>query len=1227
MSEPLQPLTLPLWGSRLIEASAGTGKTWTIAALYLRLVLGHGKPASADGAPDGTAFGRPLHPSEILVMTFTRAATRELSDRIRQRLSQAAEAFRQADDTAVTDPFLRALMADHPPGPERERAAWRLATAADAMDEAAVHTIDGWCQRMLREHAFDSRNPFDETLVPDERALVHQAVLDHWRHGVYPLPPELADEVLALWPSPDVLARDLAPMLGALSRGVGGQGDMPDASLSLVQALGPALQHQRDTLMRLAEGWPARVGALAAWFDAHVGKGRHLNGNSLRADSRRAWLDSLAAWSAQPRVKLPEGMVKLLEKLSEEGLEGCLLKGQSLPPLIAEVHDLRQLHQTLQALPDLSQALRWHAALRVRDTVARLKRQQATFSFADLLERMALGLAGPQGQRLRERIAAQYPVALIDEFQDTSPRQFDIFNLIHPVADNRRDQALFLIGDPKQSIYRFRGADIHSYLQAREATLGRHYVLGTNHRSTQALVGAVNRLFVQAEALHASGAFAFGKHGARALPFEAVQAKGRDEVLLGGPARQPLPALTLGVTAENLSAPDAQARLAAHAAETLAGWLEDPHCVLHDATHDRERRLNPGDVAVLVRNGREARAVRQQMARRGIASVYLSDRDSVFDTDEAADLLVWLQAVASPRDLRLARSAWGSALVGLSLPQLMASHDDAVLDEQLDTLVELQGVWQRQGVLAMLRQTLQRLQLARRWLGQAQGERRLTNVLHLAELLQDASATLEGPQALIRWMAEQLLDPDAPEAEERIVRLESDADLVQVITIHKSKGLEYPVVMLPFAASRRPERAGRGAIELTDDTGHRELVLDPDKARAAQADEARLSEDLRLMYVALTRARHALWLGVARQTGRSPVKWDPANSALGWLIGAEADTTVDDLDALLEPWHAGHPEVLLQRLGARPGFTRVKPRSEPPPLREQAPYQGVFERQWSIGSFTALTRDLPQDQRAAPVLAPPGNTPSNPSDMAAPWHRFPRGALPGHVLHGLLEWLMEEGFDALQHESFAERLQRRLDRQGFGRWAADLQAWLQTLARRELPVLGAPLGGLKLTVPEMEFWMPATQLEASRLDALCCRQFFPDIERPALVQRQLRGLLMGFADLVLEHEGRYWVLDYKSNQLGPDDAHYGPSHLAEALCHHRYDVQGAIYMLALHRLLRLRLGEAYQPQRHLGGAIFQFLRGIEHPQAGCCVLPADAAWLDELDACFLPEAAPGEPCA
>jgi exodeoxyribonuclease V beta subunit len=1205
MSELLDALRLPLWGSRLIEASAGTGKTYTIAALYLRLVLGHG--------PEDGAFHRPLLPSEILVMTFTRAATRELSDRIRARLIEAARCFRGEAEPKDGDRLLTDLLAAYPEGAERTRAAWRLACAAEAMDDAAVHTIDAWCQRMLREHAFDSRNLFDEELLADERKLQDEAVRDYWRQHVYALDHAALDAVLQLWPDVAALQSDVAALVPRL-----GAGDAAPPPLSVLCER--VLAEQAQQLRRLKEGWSERVQALREWFTEQQNrKVCLLDRRKLQPRFYEPWLDALAAWAQTPGQVDPGLPDSGWRRFSVEGMGEAVKPGLELPD---HFEAIEQLAQALAALPDLKTQLRQHAAQCIARRLAELKAQAGAYGFKDLLERLDVALhdeaAGP---RLCERILAQYPVALVDEFQDTSPLQYRIFDRLYRTADNARDSALLLIGDPKQSIYAFRGADIHSYLGARRATTGRHYVLGTNHRSTQALVRAVNQLFQQAEArAEGAGAFLFRSGQDDPLPFQAVDAKGRPERFVCSAGE--VPALAWCVDAVLDNAEGHRRRAAERCAERIAALLNDAQAGF-EAPGQPLLRLRPADIAVLVRTGTEAEWVRRELRRRDIASVYLSDKDSVFAGAEARDLLRWLRAVAAPLDMRLARAAYATALIGLTLPELARlAADDEAWERRLELLRELRAVWERQGVLTMLRQTLHRLALPARWLAAAEGERRLTNVLHLAELLQSASAQLDGEQALVRWFTEQIANEDAAEGDERIVRLESDADLVKVVTIHKSKGLEYPLVFLPFPCDfRAVEKKGRSFIEVAAEDGSRQLAFNLSPELLEQADRDRLREDLRLLYVALTRARHALWVGVAALRKGQVKSCMTHRSALGQLVGG--GEAIHE-SALLERLTAACGEGgCFEVLEAPPacGLTPLLPRDDAPALQPGAEYAARFERDWTIGSFSKLVKHLPalplERLEEAPVRESdefqPGPLPQAPSAGEA-WHRFPRGSFAGNFLHDQLEWLAAEDFALRDNEPLRESLRRRCERQGWSNRADEVLEWLSRAVDVELPGLGVALSGLQGCLPEMEFWLPSEGLQAAQVDALCMKHLLPGRERPALPQRRLHGMLMGFADLVFEHEGRYWVLDYKSNALGATDAAYTQSAMEGAMAEHRYDVQAALYLLALHRQLRSRLGDGYDPAEHLGGAVYFFLRGIAHPQRGCLVVEADIELLEGLDA-------------
>jgi len=1223
MTQVLNAYSLPLFGSRLIEASAGTGKTWTIAALYLRLVLGHGETGAA-----ATAFGKPLMPAEILVMTFTRAATKELSDRIRKRLIEAARCFRGLQPPASDDRFMADLLASYPDRAARDSAAWRLATAAEAMDESAVFTIDAWCQRILGEFAFDTGHPFDEALIADEQTLVSDAVHDYWRQQCYPLDGPALEKLLALYPTPDA-------MLADVSRLIGEQRAWPVQKESLAECITRALTEQAHRLASLSEGWVARAESIRDWVDLQIKrhKGEWAPRSLSRANFHR-WMDEITRWASNP-----VGVTVLKSDTARRRLSPADLlahRAPGAPPieLPSAFAELSQLLEAIEGLPKPDTEIRIHATAMVAARLAALKTQARSFGFGDIVERLSQALEGQHGAALRQAVLARYPVALIDEFQDTSPAQYRLFDALYRCADNDPGHAIFLIGDPKQSIYQFRGADIHSYLRARHATAGRHYALDTNYRSTHALVGAVNGWFMRAEERQASttdawsGAFLFGSPGDQPIPFQPAESRGRRESLVT--AAGPCPAITIEYDCTVRSSTSQRRLFAERCAERIANWLNDEGAGFQDADGGWTR-LRSRHIAVLVRTGREAEAVRRALARRAIASVYLSEGDSVFATDEAADLLRWLRAVANPTDLSLVRAALATRTAGLPLVELeRLAVDDEAFDAQCDQLRLLRTVWIERGALAMMRRSLHAMGLPARWRPLPDGERRLTNWLHLADLLQQASVELDGEQALIRWLAGRIAEADDTRTEEHLLRLESDADLIRIVTIHKSKGLEYPVVCLPFACSTRSTgQRGSPFVNRIDAQGQRSLKLEPDAADRAFAELEQLREELRLFYVAMTRAQHAIWMGFGLQKHGRSTRVTAHQSAAGRLLAGELERSPDDwllqLQALARDTQAHfNSQIALEAVPEHSECSRVHANHSRPALTTRPAYAANFERHWSPASYSLLTRNLDDatfspawvreraadEGDAAPVAGPLRPLRSDP----APWHRFPGGRASGDFIHGLLEWLDREGFALRTRPALAAQLASRCERAGRGEWQEAVGCWLNTLLATPLPSLNACLNDLHERLPEMEFWMPAAHLQAGRVDALCQAHLLGSQPRPALATRQLNGMLMGFADLVFEHQGRFWVLDYKTNQVGRDAHAYDRSALEAEMARHRYDVQAALYLLALHRLLRSRLGEAYQPARHLGGALYWFVRGIDGPVQGEYAMPVDANVLALLDA-------------
>ncbi|HBO7163489.1 TPA: exodeoxyribonuclease V subunit beta [Pseudomonas aeruginosa] len=1200
MSSSLRPLALrfPLYGSRLIEASAGTGKTFTISALYLRLILCHGGEH---------AFREPLLPPQILVVTFTDAATRELRDRIRARLVQAAEVFRGDGEP---DELLEELRGDFPEA-EWPSCARRLELAAQWMDEAAVSTIHGWCQRMLREHAFDSGSLFNQTLETDHSDLLAEVVRDYWRQHCYPLDGAALSWVVKSWETPAGLGKKLQDLLS--------ETDAPDG-VSLREVIDQSKARREHELADLKAPWASWAEELQALLDSAVAAKEA----KIQARHYNPWLAMLRVWatSDQEGLDLKTGFTRL----TPEGLAESWRTGA--PPSHPALDAMVQLKASLENLHKADAPALRHAAAWVSQRFDNEKRQRAEMGFDDMLSRLDAALQSDNGPRLAEVIRRQFPIALIDEFQDTDPLQYRIFDTLYQVEANRDDCGLFMIGDPKQAIYSFRGADIYTYLRARRATLGRHYNLERNFRSSQNMVDAVNELFLRAERSEVgSGAFLLRDE----LPFIRVEAEGREEVWTVEGEEQP------ALTAWQLSQDKPVAKktyrkaLAEGAASEIVRLLDLGQ--QGRAGFRREGQfdsLRPSDIAVLVRDFKEAQAIRGELATHGVRSVYMSDKDSVFAGQEARDVLLWLRACAEPDQDRPLRAALASATLGLELVELEALNlNERTWERRVMQFREYRQRWQRQGVLPMLRQLLQDFALPQRLMGRAEGERVLTNLLHLAELLQQTSAELDGELALIRHLSE-LLASEGQAADDQVLRLESDEALVRVVTIHKSKGLEYPLVFLPFICAFRSVD-GDKPIQIHDGE-QRRLVLNADAQTLARAERERLGEDLRLLYVALTRARHACWMGVADLKIGNAHRSRLHDSALGYLLGGGLSLAASQdlnrwLAPLIDPLHsavAAAPEASQQHYRAD--------EAQLPPVRWSSPERDAAEHWW-IASYSALRLDegaiIPvsrHEDTAPDSLAMQNSTDDDSSEVvpasllmsAQGLHRFPRGSNPGTFLHGLLELAAEEGFAhcLANPAQLREVVARRCQRRGLEAWIDPLHEWLMALLSQQI-ILGdggsVSLGELTQYQAELEFWFEARQVDVRQLDQLVRSTELPGLPRQPLQTDTLNGMFKGFIDLAFEHQGRYYVADYKSNWLGADDAAYTREAMESSMATHRYDLQYVLYVLALHRQLRLRLPD-YDYDRHMGGALYLFMRA---PGNGVYQVRPAKVLIEQLDALFL----------
>jgi exodeoxyribonuclease V beta subunit len=1198
---PFEPNAMPLSpGIRLLEASAGTGKTFALAHLVLRLV--------SEGP-------RPLAIEQLLVVTFTDAAAAELRDRIARRLQQALTQLEAA--AGGTKPN-GAGTSDPPPAPGAELdqplAAWlaaqgpdpspllrgRLLLALEQLDRADITTIHGFCRRTLQRQALEAGLGPAVALETGAAERRGQIVHDYWQQQVLPLPAEELAGLLSRGVEPERLASVLLSLDG-------------DPALELDPlpediALGTPLAAQLQTRKRLSwqrfeQLWHRDAEALERNLAASAGVAK-ANGHSYkpyRLKPKPDKLDAVTGWLAG--LEAPPSYAELLERkeLRDYFHPGPVQKLESA----AHREDARLPQaELLEAIADLvdgpAELLLLHFAHWARLELARRRERSGEMGYGQLLELLDPGEQADTP--LLRAVAGRYRAALIDEFQDTDPIQWRI--LQGAFGGDPARHLLVMVGDPKQAIYRFRGGELATYRQAAAQAEAR-YELVENRRSSAGLIAGLNALM---------------RPGLLSSDLEVpeVLCRARGEQLTLPADEAPLQLLAVD-----------PAQLESQVAAFCQGLLERQ---LQLVKGESRRPLEPADLCLLVNTHREAEALRMALERRGLPSRLVNQGD-VFASEGALALQRLLDALAAAGDPGLLRLLAASSLLGWSAERIRSAPPEA-WDQLADNLARLAERLPQQGLTAVVGQLLGSEALARL----ALRGRALADLQQAAELVQEqmhrqglnAAATAD-------WLRNLRLQEERDVADAHRCRSDAAESAIAVVTIHRSKGLEYPVVICPSLWSG--ERATRGG---SASVGRRwrppgsrrprfDLHLNPHwgtgRGAAEQHAAAERQEAERKAYVACTRARQLLVLG---WPGADEAK--PGNPLSPWLVDP---ATADGLRELplqrVDP--TTHPPT---RERWRPGPPRGALELGPTPARSLDTLWGrASYSAWTHGA-AALPPEARDDGRDSDALSRDGDDTSgkaadekgggaDPARAAwpalGPLARFPRGAAPGDALHRMLEQIHYPALAAGALEPARAVVLRELERAGLAADLADIT--LTTLQQLVLTPLGGALGPLRLADLEPGSWLNELAFDlplATGRKRLVRSSGLAEVFRrhdggrfgsgyghqlQGLVVAS-RGFLTGSIDLVFRCGERWWVADWKSNVLGQRDGSgkvlscgptdYSAAAMAQLMASNHYPLQAHLYLVALHRYLRWRL-PGYAPDRHLGGYAYVFLRGVPGPMA------------------------------
>ncbi|OQW95227.1 MAG: exodeoxyribonuclease V subunit beta [Beggiatoa sp. IS2] len=1173
MTTPLTPkhldrLTAPLEGINLIEASAGTGKTYTLETLFVRLILEKKLPVN-----------------QILVVTFTEAATEELRDRIRQRLYQTLLIFQQNNsEDEKSGEFLKNY-------PDKEEGIKLLTNALRGFDEAAIFTIHGFCRRMLRDNAFESGLLFDTELVKDQTQLLQEVVEDFWRQHFYKFSPLFISYILE---SQKITPEKLLNIIGQ-GRYIG---------QPFLKIIPHSDQLSETTLIEQAFS-QLFIQAKVDWevekevIKQILLKDKWLNRNKYRETSIAKWCGELVDYFnlASASVNLPDNF----KKFTTSHIITSVKKGGTAPqhPFFNRGEEfLKTYDQLSEQFNEKLLSLEITLFKVIEQTLIIKKYQRNIHSFDDLLINLYQALKKDKNNpSLAQRIRERYSVALIDEFQDTDQVQYEIFRMIYHYHE--KNNTLFLIGDSKQAIYSFRGADIYTYIKADQDATHR-YTLPYNWRSQPRLVQAINTLFTQVQQPFIPTGTPSSYPEISFYPVQVDPSAHQEEkfrLILKNQDHCPLqlwfvPEQEVGQPLSKEWAKKHIPIAVANEIKLLLTLGQKNQAIIREKNQDKP--VEASDITVLVRTHNQAQLIQEILLKVGVPSVLYS-RKSLFTSHEVMEIERLLQAIAEPHQENAVRIALTTDLLGLSaleLYHLLESDHD--WQKWLHRFHHYQFLWQNYGFIYMFRTLLTEQQVAQRLLNYLDGERRLTNVLHLAEVLQQTAVEQKlGIQGLCTWLSQQRLQQET-QNEEQQLRLESDEKRVKIVTIHKSKGLEYPIVFCPFIWEGRSNRNASKNNPFTFHDDQQMLTLDLGAPQREQHHQQALieeqAENLRLFYVAITRAKYRCYLiwGVFKDITTSPL----AHLLHENLEKVEESVLRHKLQELVEK------SAKTIRVSPLPlnSMDYQRPLSETVQLQARI-FTGTIAQDWKISSFTALSTHHSGEMIERPDYDEITPTRLDLTQLSVSKKlsifSFPGGAKVGILIHQLFEQI-----DFTAPLTDAEPLiESLLISNNY-----DI-AWKPTFSKFIMDVVTTPLEPKRPTftlsqinremrLNELEFYYPMQGITPQGLENLFKRSNIP-IKTVSF--STLRGFMRGFIDLIFQYEDKFYLVDYKSNLLGIQEA-YHRNNLDWVMQQENYLLQYHIYVVALHRYLSLRLPN-YRYEQHFGGVYYLFVRGMR-PQWG-----------------------------
>jgi exodeoxyribonuclease V beta subunit len=1160
-AEPIQTrreldlLNAPLTGHSLIEANAGTGKTFTISRLYLRFLLEKRLPVAS-----------------ILVVTFTEAATVELKERIHNLLRE----FRDVAELGSSeDPFFSGLLNRVNPTVATEL----LNDALHSFDNASIFTIHGFCRTLLTRHPFECQMPFKAEIITNQTELIEEVIADFWRATVDHYSPGFAGFLSLNEYNPLKLKK----LWDGVSSTISEVSIIPDVPFLPVEQIESKWSSAFDSLKQL-------------WNQSRDEIGKLLNSGALNATSYKPSTITALLEETNRSLNAPAQWAQLPEKfdrLTPSILEKYTKKNCTTPvhPFFSACQEASDVFQIrLETYKNNLLHFQKQFLTFVRKECSARKDVQSKLYFDDLLLKVESALKNHHNSNLINTLRKNYQAALIDEFQDTDQIQYFIFATIFANAP------LYLIGDPKQSIYRFRGADIFTYLKASQ-DVNHTFTLSRNYRSHPDLVQSVNTLFCRSPHL-----FLFNQITAH--PSDSGLTGEHCTLSINGATEPPL----TWICFNSLKSDEIYTKIV----DTVSGRIA--YLVAKGSRNEAfigSRPVSAKDIAILVRKNSEATILHKALIHKGIPAI-IESGCSVFSTLESQEQLSILRAMVTPHRSDFIRSALITTMMGFNANDLdHLSTEPTEWDAITARFYAYHDLWEQHGIASVMRKFLTDENVRPRLLSQPAGERKLTNITHLVELLQNEEhSDRKGLHPLLDWFTQKTLQDSDHIPDEEVMRLESDADAVSIITVHRSKGLQFPIVFCPFIwdGISPGYKIDKPYIVHSSDTTKPLLVIgEPDSTNYFNAYETEtLAEEMRLLYVALTRAESCCYAAIHYKPNS-----DAINAAAFLLLsdGTEQPPAAAfranmklrgdfDIYQLLTISFNNQNRVAFENADVK-SYEAISSVFPPPKTLKIRTLERPLPEPWRITSFSSLSKTHNENDRINddPGVTENAHTNDASQDDFSTMSKFPRGEIAGLFLHELLE---KTDLSTLDEGRDITLIRELLSRYNFdSQWNSVIYELLKQIAATTLLPNGITLNSVKKSdcIKELQFHFQVENLNSKELQKLLSLEQ-PNLFSPApyfadgVDFKQVSGYMKGFIDLIFTAGDKFYIIDWKSNYLGSSPDMYTFETMDIEMNAKHYKLQYYIYTVAVHRYLSLRC-KGYSYATHFCGVYYLFLRGLQ----------------------------------